>query len=174
MKNVLKATVVSVGFALATASAWAQFAPNMNAAAVKAQVQQQMAAKVTVEAIVQAAMKANVAPASVIDAVLALTAPDKRLETVSLLSTLYKNNPAALQALASAPSRNPQLGLKSEQVVQVLASNLSSSEFQLAGLGNAASAATGPTTGTLTAVNSLFGGNGPVSGTGGGRVASPN
>jgi len=170
MKNVLKATVVSVGFALATASAWAQFAPNMNAAAVNAQVQQQMAANVAVESIVEAAINANVAAELVIDAVLAQTPEQNLTEAVSLLSTLYKDNPAALQSLATAPSRNPQLSITSEQIVQVVAANLSSSEFALAGL-----VGTTPTGGaTAAAVNTLFGANGPAGGTGGGRAASPN
>jgi len=174
MKNVIKATVVSVGFALATASAWAQFAPNMAAAAVKAQVQQQMAANVAVESIVEAAMAAGLSPEAVIDAVLASTPADQLEEVVSKLAVLLKDNPDAIKSLATASDRNPQLALTSAQLSTVLASVLSPNEFQLAGLADAAGLGVTPSGVAPAVVNSLFGANGPAGGTGGGRVASPN
>lgn len=155
MKNVFKKTAVSVGLAVLAVSAWAQFAPNMDAAAVQAQVKQQLAANVSVDSIVQAALQAGLSPESVIESVLAATPSEQVPQVAEALQQALKDNPDALKALAAA---------------------LSGTGFQLAGLNAGAAGAAGaaPTAGLQVPVNSLFGANGPAAGSGGARAASPN
>lgn len=171
MKSIIKATVVSMGLSVMASAAWAQFAPNMDSSAVKAQVQKQLDEKASEQAIIAAAAQAQVSPELVIDAILALTPKARAADVVGLLSQQYKNNNAALAFLSKSAQNNQQLGLSADQVRQIIATNSGNAEFQLAGVPGIAAT---PGVNNLTSVNNLFNVNSPAAGTGSGTPASAN
>ena len=167
MKHIINATLVSIGLSVASSAAWAQFAPTMNAAAVQAEVQKQLAANTSQEAIIKAATEANISPDSLIQALTSSVPKDQLQAVVALLAKQFANNQPALNVLAASAKAQ---GLSEDQTrsIIVASSPASNSNFALAGVG-------GNTPANFVApVNSLFNSNSPVSGSGSGAPASAN
>jgi hypothetical protein len=166
MKHIINATLVSIGLSVASSAAWAQFAPTMDAAAVKAQVQKQLNENASIEAIINAATEANISPESLIQALTSSVPKDKLEQVVALLAKQFANNQPALNVLAASAQGQ---GLSADQARNIIAANIPGANFALAGLGGSAT----PTS-LVTPVNSLFNSNSPVSGSGSGAPASAN
>lgn len=165
MKHIINATLVSVGLSLASSAAWAQFAPSMDAAAVKAQVQKQLSENASTEAIIKAAVEANISPESLIDALTSSVSKDKLQQVVAALAKQFSGNQPALNFLASSAQAQ---GLTAAQARDAIVANSPGANIVLAGV------AGGSPSVSVTPVNSLFNSNSPASGSGGGTPASAN
>lgn len=166
MKNIINATLVTVGLSLSSSAAWAQFAPAMDAAAVSAEVQKQLAANTSEEAIIKAATEANISPASLINALTALVSKDRLQQVVALLAKQFSGNTPALNTLAAAAVNQ---GLTAQQARDTIVANSPGANIALAGV-----AGTTPGPLSVSSVNSIFNSNSPSAGTGSGVPASAN
>ena len=166
MKHIINATLVSIGLSVASSAAWAQFAPTMDAAAVKAQVQKQLNENASIEAIIKAATEANISPDSLIQALTSSVPKDQLQAVVALLAKQFANNQPALNVLAASAQAQ---GLSAAQTRNIIVANSPGANIALAGLGGGATPSV-----SVTPVNSLFNSNSPVSGSGSGAPASAN
>jgi hypothetical protein len=165
MKHIINATLVSVGLSVASSAAWAQFAPTMDAAAVQAEVQKQLAANTSEEAIIKAAADANISPESLIQALTASVPAAKLEQVVALLAKQFAANQPALNVLATSAQAR---GLSAAQTRNIIVASSPASNFALAGVGGNTPSV------NVTPVNSLFNSNSPASGSGSGAPASAN
>lgn len=166
MKHIINATLVSIGLSVASSAAWAQFAPTMDAAAVKAQVQKQLSENASTEAIIKAATEANISPESLIQALTSSVPKDQLQAVVALLAKQFAANQPALNVLATSAQAR---GLSAAQTRNIIVANSPGANIALAGLGGGATPSV-----SVTPVNSLFNSNSPASGSGSGAPASAN